>query len=110
MAIAIELWAKELKNKRVVIFCDNTSVVCMINESTSSCKLCMFLIRQITITSMEHNVRFFAKHISGKKNVLADSLSRLKIGKFKKLAHLDIDPEPTALPNNLWPIPRNWWD
>lgn len=70
----------------------------------------MRLIRIITKTSMEHNVRFFAEHVPGKRNALADNLSRLKINRFKELAPHTIAKEPTPFPAKLWPIPVSWWD
>lgn len=110
VAVAIELWAGLLKNRRVQIYCDNMGVVNMINASSSSCRLCMILLRIITKTSMQHNVRFFADHIPGKKNVLADHLSRLRISKFRELAPASMSKDPTPLPSTLWPIPTSWWD
>ena len=41
-------------------FCDNKSVVEMINQSVCGCLRCMALIRVITLTSIRNNVRFFA--------------------------------------------------
>ena len=46
----------------------------MINNSTSSCKNCMVLIRIITAESILRNVRIFAKHVSTKNNGKADAL------------------------------------
>lgn len=108
VACSIELWANLFKNRRVTIFCDNKSAVNMINNSTSGCYLCMRLIRIITTTSLKNNVRFFAAHIPGKKNTLADLLSRNKVNRFLELAQ-DVDPSPTPLPRTLWPIDTTWW-
>ena len=41
---AVLTWIHRFKNKRVYLFCDNMSVVHMINNSTSSCVKCMTLI------------------------------------------------------------------
>lgn len=109
VACAIQLWSNLVSNKRVVIFVDNESVVNMINSGTSSCYLCMKLIRIITYVSLCNNVRFFAKHVPGKLNVLADLFSRNKIAKFRQLAPPTIDKEPKPLPYNLWPINMDWW-
>ena len=45
MALAIVLWANRLKNRRVIIFCDNESVVEMVNQSSARCPNSMILIR-----------------------------------------------------------------
>lgn len=108
VACSIELWANRVKNKRVLIHVDNLGVVNMINNSTSSCHLCMKLIRIITLTSLKHNVRFFAEHVAGKTNVFADLLSRNRVTRFKQLAN-KADNYPTPLPKSLWPIDLSWW-
>ena len=46
LTVAVLLWAAKLQNKRVIVFCDNKSVVEMINKSVSSCRNCMAVIRQ----------------------------------------------------------------
>lgn len=107
LACSIELWAHLVSNKRVTIFCDNESVVTMVNNSTSGCHLCMKLIRMITLTSLKYNVRFFAKHIEGKTNVYADLLSRNKIKRFLQLAGQEVTF--TQLPQTLGPVNINWW-
>ena len=78
VAAGILQWAHQLQGCRVVMFCDNTSVVEMINKSTSGCKHCMNLVRLIMLESLKHQVRFFATYIRTDKNVLADSFSRLQ--------------------------------
>ena len=80
--VAIVLLAKKLQNRRVVVYCDNESVVHMVNKSSTICTNCMILIRIITLTSLRYNVRFFLNHIRGKNNKLADLLSRGKFQQF----------------------------
>ena len=50
---AVIAWAQELQNRRIVLFCDNQSVVAMINNSSSKCQKCMILIRILTFHSMK---------------------------------------------------------
>ena len=82
---AVITWIHKFKNRRVILFCDNQSVVDMINITSTSCKNCMVLIRIIVLKGMLENVRIFARHVKGIKNDLADSLSRDKIELFTKL-------------------------
>ena len=49
VAAAVLTWIRRFRNSRVYLFCDNISVVHMINNSSSSCKNCMHLIREITM-------------------------------------------------------------
>ena len=83
VAIGVLLWAHKYKNKRVCLFCDNISVVYMLNKNTSKCKRCMVLIRLIVLHCMVHNVRVFAKHVTTSANDLADHLSRMRIQQFR---------------------------
>ena len=38
LTAAILMWGKYLQNNRIIIFCDNASVVQMVNQTSSSCK------------------------------------------------------------------------
>ena len=53
-------WLGRFKNMRICLFCDNMSVVQMINNMSSSCKNCMILIRIITLEGLKQNTRIFA--------------------------------------------------
>ena len=45
-------WVCKFRNRRIIIFCDNESVVQMLNSSSSQCKNCMVLIRLIILESL----------------------------------------------------------
>ena len=80
--VNIMLWAKDLANRRVIIFCDNESIVSVINKDSLSCRNCLKLLRLITLTSLKYNTRFFAHHVKGKNNILLDLLCRQKIRRW----------------------------
>ena len=63
VAVSVLLWVKDYSNSRICIFCDNESVVKMIKNTVSGCKLCMKLVRLIILECMQWNVRLFAKHV-----------------------------------------------
>ena len=108
VAAAMLTWAERFQNKRIILHCDNMSVVQMINNTTSVCKNCMILIRKLVLHSMYNNLRVYAKYIPTKKNYLADSLSRLKIQKFLQLAHSGMNRNATQVPGELFPLSKNW--
>ena len=110
LAIGLFTWEDRITDSRVVIFCDNMSVVCMINNITSKCKNCMFLLRQITLNGLRYNRRVSAKYVSTKSNFLADSLSRLDIAKFKRLAPPTMNPSPDTINDSFWPVSKIWID
>lgn len=109
--LSLSLWIDRLRNRRVVIFCDNESVVHMLNKSTSGCKVCMIMIRKITLWSMECNARIFGTHLKSEENTAADLLSRGRVSEFLcRYQGDDLEQEPEPLPGDIWPIPLSWFD
>lgn len=107
-SVAVELFAPMLECKRIVTHCDNQAVVAMINNASTKCKVCMEMIRLVTLTSMKYNCRFFSKWISTKENGVTDALSRLEFGRFRRLAP-NMDKEPLPPPVVLCPMKDRWW-
>ena len=44
LCVGIFTWSDHFQNQRIIIFCDNMSVVNMVNQTSSKCKNCMVLI------------------------------------------------------------------
>ena len=103
---AVLLWIDRYSNQQVQVFCDNQSVVAMINNSTSSCRRCMVLIRILVFHCLKVNVRVFAKYVDTKSNERADWLSRGKVDLFK--AKYQHDEQPANMPEEIWPIEKVW--
>ena len=108
LAIGVLLWAKNYKDKRIVIFCDNTSVVEMINKNTSNCKNCMVLIRIIVLHSLLNNVRIYARHVRTHLNKIADLLSRKKFEEFWKLTAGRMNETSEQIPRELNSMQNLW--
>ena len=107
--VGILLWIKRFSNKRVILFCDNISIVQMLNKSTSSCKNCMVLIRLITPECLYRNTRVYAKYVKSEENRVADALSRGQLSRFKLLTRFDSMKEhPDVLPEAIWPMSKIW--
>ena len=85
LTVGFLLWGRKFANKRIHVFCDNMSVVHMVNNMSSSCKNCMVLIRIIVLESMHWNMRLFAKHVKSELNGPADALSHLEFDRFRHL-------------------------
>lgn len=107
---AVVIWAKAIANRRVAIWCDNQSVMWMVNKASAKCRKSMYLIRIITATCMKYNCRVFCKYIATDDNKLADNLSRLRTQKFMDLAPEGTDHQPLQLPQILWPFPDILWE
>ena len=109
LAASVLNWVHKFHDRRICIFCDNMSVVYMVNDMSSSCKNCMVLIRMIMLECMKQNVRLFARHVRTELNSAADALSQLNLPKFRQVtAHKNMDKFPTLVPQSLLPISRIW--
>ena len=100
IVLALELWGHLLKNHKVVFFSDNEAVVYVIQKKTSHCKHMMRLLRRLVLVALYHNVEFTSKNVPGKKNVVADSLSRFDVQGARKLSP-GLEPSPQTIPNSL---------
>ena len=112
LTLALFTWKDkpELHHGRVIIFCDNQSVMQMVNQLTSKCPQCMKMVRLIALFSIENNIKIWVNFVQSKLNGLADSLSRMDMKRFWQLARPGTHPTPTRLPNNLIPVPKIWND
>ena len=96
-------------NRRICIFCDNESVVRMLNDNTSGCRNCMVLIRMIVLEGLTWNARIFAKHVQTRFNGLADALSRFQMHRFYSLAakqKKNFNEQPCVIPEALLPMEK----
>lgn len=110
LSVGILLFSPFLRNTRSKIYCDNQAVVHMVNNGSSGCKHCMILIRLITLTAMQYNVKFVVKYIQSKQNSLSDSLSRLNFAEFKKLIPPGIRLVELNTPAQLLPASKFYRD
>ena len=111
VTVGVVNWIHRFSNKRVTLFCDNLSVVHMINNNSSKCANCMVLIRIIVMQGLMFNVRISAKHVSGKLNRFSDLMSRMKYKEFRKLARTtgrSFERQHTPIPECLWPMENIW--
>ena len=95
-----------MRNQRITFFTDNAALVDIINKSTSRDVIVMIFVRRLVLACLKFNILFRARHVPGAKNILADSLSRLQVSKFKQLAPVGVHASPTVIPTDL--LPPNW--
>ena len=53
-------WERKLSNIRMLIHCDNEAVCTMINNQSSNCARCMFLLCLLMLNCLQFNRRVFA--------------------------------------------------
>uniref|UniRef100_H3AMH6 Reverse transcriptase domain-containing protein n=1 Tax=Latimeria chalumnae TaxID=7897 RepID=H3AMH6_LATCH len=80
---------------------DNQSVVEIINRQSSRSGDIMLLVRPFIMQHLQMNIMFKAKHIAGKVNLIADTLSCSQWEIFHTLI-LEASPVPTAILQHLW--------
>ena len=110
VTVAVKLWIHKYKNKQITIFCDNMSVVQMVNNNSSKCKNCMVLIRIIVLQALTNNVKIHLKHVEGRKNKIADYWSRLKYKEFRqeeRRSGQKFNNKPHTIPDDLY-MPDIW--
>ena len=106
LTAGVLIWQKKLSNRRVIVYCDNQSVVEMINSTSSKCKNCMFLIRLLVPKGLIYNTKSFARYIRSKANEKPDLLSHLCIGTFKQKFGHEFEHRPSGLPQEIWPVTK----
>ena len=81
------------RNRRIQFDCDNQSVVAIINSGTSKDSHIMKLVRELFLCAARMNFTIIAKHVPGKDNNIADSMSRFNMQVFRQLApHAHLTP------------------
>ena len=108
LCVGVFMWKNRLSNRRISIYCDNTSVRDTVNDSSSSNEMSMVLMRLLITECLKSNIRLFVKYIRSSKNVLVDSLSRGNFGTFWNKAPKDTKKVPEDIPMNLWPVEKLW--
>ena len=97
IVVASQVWGKRWSSSRILIKCDNLSVVNCVNKGYSKVPIMGDLLRVFMYNSMRYNFLFRAEHVPGVDNKLADLLSRLLPQEFRRRATW-ADPEPVPLP------------
>ena len=80
-AVAVSLWRPLWSGKRIMVHCDNEGAVKALNKSYSNKPTVADIIRHVTFVCMKYNFILNAIHISGKRNIKADMLSRFQVKK-----------------------------
>ena len=106
IVLSLYLWGHKMENQCIVFFTDNEALVHVINKQSCKDKQLMFFVRRLVLVCLRHNIVFKARHVPGSKNILADSLSRLQVETFRRLAPIYMDQFPSDIPLHLQP--QNW--
>lgn len=100
IVIACAIWHPLFAGKRLQFWCDNETVVTIINSGHSKAPRIMDLLRTLTLLSMKHNFFVRARHVPGVSNDIADALSRFQVARFRAVAP-KADRDPCIIPPSL---------
>ncbi|XP_071089117.1 uncharacterized protein [Haliotis cracherodii] len=103
ITLAIQIWGKQLANKKVLFYCDNQAVVTIINKQSTKAPRVMSLLRRLILQCLRYNIMFKAKYVCSTANTIADALSRFQLKRFREAAPA-ADQNPTPIPCNIWLI------
>ena len=101
IVLSLYLWGHHMKNLSILFLTDTEALVYVINKQSCKDKNLMFFVRKLVLICLQNNILFNAKHVRGVYNTLADSLSRLQVHTFKRLAPAHMEREPTDIPVHL---------
>lgn len=75
--LAARRWAQNWANHRVIVFTDSQVARAVINKGSCHNKIVMAAIRELFWASVNYNFTLHCIYVEGKKNQIADALSRL---------------------------------
>ena len=101
-------WGEDIPDSHVTVFCDNSSVIAMINSMVSMCKNCMYLLHLLTLNNLVNNRRIFTLYVKSKDNDLSDALSRLQLDHFWSLVPPSMNRFPSQISELVWPPSAIW--
>ena len=102
IVLAVRHWGPVLTNQRVLFFSYNTAVVAVVNIQTARDPQLMCLVRQLMFACLLYNICFRAKHIPGKNNIVADSISQLQVERARGIQS-SLEDQPTQAPTHWLP-------
>lgn len=76
IVICAKLWCDQWSGKRIILYCDNTASVTVLNSGRTHDRFLQKCLREISFLAAGHEFQVRAAHIAGKENRLADYLSR----------------------------------
>ena len=110
--VALKIWGRQFRGKRIVVYCDNQSVCQILNSGKSRSEEFQNGLREVCYLTAIHECELKTCHLSSNENRLADSLSRWHLGeKFQedfKLVTSQFDINECFVSKELFQFVNNW--
>ena len=100
IVIAAAVWGPDWRGSTIRVMCDNEAVVAIINQGTCRDQEAMHLMRCLAFIAAMFQVDFYAQHIKGVANSIADALSRDHMSLFRS-QHPQACEDPTPISQSL---------
>ena len=100
LVVAFFTWQQYFSDRQLIIHTDNLSLVYIWSRGSRNHQI-MRLVRALFTRAAHLNANIVLQHIPGHINILADSLSRLQVHRFRE-DHPTADPDPSPIPTDLW--------
>jgi hypothetical protein len=98
IVLSFVTWTGQFKGKKIIVHCDNESLVHIINKKSSKNPKVMFLIRKLVLTLLFNNIQIKAMHIPSAKNEICDAISRFQMSRLFKLLPPEASKTPVKIP------------
>ena len=99
VTLAVRAWGQQLRNRKLIIWCDNQCVTYVFAKQFSKCGKLSFLLRELVLACLNFNVLVKMQYIASEQNFLADSLSRDEMHRFWMAAPATTSPSSTETPD-----------
>lgn len=100
IVVAAAIWGSEWAARNVMAICDNSAVVAILRSGDCKNPEVMHLMRCLAFLKAKFQFALFSSHIGGKRNDLADALSR-NDSEYFFTHYPQANPKPTPLPPEL---------
>lgn len=99
--LSCAVWGPQLARKKILIQCDNSSVVAALKKGSAHDDTVMHLLRCLWFFVAHYNMVLLPEHIAGSDNCTADLLSRNNLHNFFSI-NPQASPVPAPVPLPLW--------
>lgn len=100
IVVACNAWGPCWQGKKILFHCDNEAIVLIWKRGSSKSKEIMTLLRAAYWVAAHFQFNIMITHIRGCDNIIADSLSRFQMDRFRQAAPM-AQPFPTPTPVKL---------
>ena len=83
---AVNTWGHQWPQKKILVYCDNQTVVGIWKKGTTKCPKLMTLVHMLYFCVAQYNIHVLITHVAGTDNSIADVLSHFQVCHFRQLA------------------------